>query len=372
MGVPPADRPVRWRRALLLGALAPLAWGLLHLARLDPDATERWYSRGLYRRVQVAQAWLHGWCPVSLSEVLLVLVAGWMMWRICRASRQVRRGVRTWRNLLGHAAGWTLSVVGIVAMAFQLLWGLNHARPKLADLHGLDVRPVQTEELRSLVWALHADAQLDRPPNTLLGAIAHVLAWDQATADEALSEAWLRAGTQHPYLEGPVVGVRGALGSRLLTWFGVSGIYSPFTGEPHVNTEMPRLAQPFTTCHEIAHQRGIAREDEANFVAWIVCNQSSEPYHRYSGNLLALSYALVAWYREHPELVRSEVRRMQPEVRKDLLLLWDFWDERRTTLTEVANETNDLFLKGQGQELGSRSYGRMVDLLIAWRRRPAE
>ena len=124
---------------------------------------------------------------------------------------------------------------------------------------------------------------------------------------------------------------------------------------------MPGVARPFTACHELAHQRGVAREDEANFVGWLVCSLSTEPAQRYSGSLLALSYALIAWFQVQPEPARARYLAMDPGVREDLAGLWGFWRARRTAVTDLARDANDLFLRGQGQELGRESYGRMVD-----------
>ena len=360
MRAPPEDRPVRWRRAFILAALAPGAWGLLHLARLDPWSTERLYTRGVFRGVQWAQSWLHRWWPFSLSELLLALLGLLCACRVVRAARLGARGLRTWRNLAGHATAQLLSAIGVLGLGFQLLWGLNHARPTLAELNGLQVRPVAAAEVQALVEDLHDSAARDRPPGEFPGP--------SSAEDDALDTAWLRAGELHPHLAGPRTVPRRAAGSRLLTWAGLAGIYSPLTGEPHVNGEMPNVARPFTTCHEIAHQRGVAREDEANFVGWLVCSLSTEPALRYSGSLLALSYALVAWYQEQPEPALAFYASMDPGVRGDLADLWDFWSARRSTMTDLARGANDLFLRGQGQEHGQRSYGRMVDLLVAWRR----
>ncbi len=59
------------------------------------------------------------------------------------------------------------------------------------------------------------------------------------------------------------------LNSKLLCYTGITGIYSPFTGEPNVNVAVPDIYIPFTTLHEMAHQRGYGSEDEANFLAYI-------------------------------------------------------------------------------------------------------
>ena len=59
--------------------------------------------------------------------------------------------------------------------------------------------------------------------------------------------------------------------SNLLCYTGITGIYSPFTGEANVNISSPDIYIPFTTLHEMAHQRGYASEDEANFLVYIAC-----------------------------------------------------------------------------------------------------
>ena len=69
---------------------------------------------------------------------------------------------------------------------------------------------------------------------------------------------------------------------------GLSGFYMPFTGEPNFNDAQPDFDLPYVIAHEKAHQRGFAREDEANFIAFLVCVNSTDPYLRYSGYLNAL------------------------------------------------------------------------------------
>jgi Protein of unknown function (DUF3810) len=353
----PFERPVRWRRALILAALGPAAWALLFLARLRPEWTERVYARGVYPAIRSCQAWIQQASPVSLTELGILVLAGWIGWRCLRGLRQVLRRERRMRNLLAHGLAWSLAAGGVAGLTFQLAWGLNHARPTLATLIGLSTGPASSAELAGLLVDLEVRAVADRAR------------LDSSPSDpESLRRAWARLGERLEWLTGKPIQPRSALASRLLTWAGLTGIYSPFTGEAHVNAELPLHARPFTAAHEVAHQRGIAREDEANFVAWLVCQQSLSAADRYSGQLLALSYALIAWHRVQPELARANFEGLHEPVRRDLAELWDFWSRRRTVLTNVAKQTNDLFLKGQGQAAGGRSYGRMVDLLIAYRR----
>ena len=58
-------------------------------------------------------------------------------------------------------------------------------------------------------------------------------------------------------------------------------------------------------------------------------------------------------------------------VQRDLKAIRDFWAAPSKTVQavrEVSSKVNDTYLKVQGQAQGVRSYGRMVDLLLAERR----
>jgi hypothetical protein len=68
------------------------------------------------------------------------------------------------------------------------------------------------------------------------------------------------------------------------------GIYTYFTGESNINVHYPDFNIPYTTAHEFAHQRGIARENEANFIAYLVCISSEDAYIRYSGSPIPMGF----------------------------------------------------------------------------------
>ena len=81
-----------------------------------------------------------------------------------------------------------------------------------------------------------------------------------------------------------------------MTYTHISGIYSFFTGEANLNTNYPDFVNVYTTAHEMAHQRGISREDEANFTAFLVCIESESTYVRYSAYLNMFEYLSSALY----------------------------------------------------------------------------
>jgi hypothetical protein len=135
-----------------------------------------------------------------------------------------------------------------------------------------------------------------------------------------------------------------------------------------VNATLPDWEIPFTSAHELAHQRGFAREDEANYVGYLACRAHPDRDFQYSGTFRAALYALSALAqvdRSSYGLLRGRVTAPQS---RDLAALAAWHRRYESRLGEVQERVNDAYLKTQGQADGVRSYGRMVDLLLAERR----
>ena len=160
------------------------------------------------------------------------------------------------------------------------------------------------------------------------------------------------------------------LSSTVMSRLGLTGIYSPFTIEANYNDHMPEYLKPFTMCHELAHVKGFMREDEANFIAYLACKGSPEPEFRYSGAMNALSYALNAYRREatRDEYI-SLIETLPVKAALDFVSNAEYWRGFRGGLTEFSSRANDTYLRLNAQADGVKSYGRMVDLLIAEYRR---
>jgi uncharacterized protein DUF3810 len=153
----------------------------------------------------------------------------------------------------------------------------------------------------------------------------------------------------------------------VLARLGISGIFMPFTGEANVDTTLPQWTLPFVAAHEVAHQRGFAREDEANFLAYASCTRHPDPTARYSAAMEASLYALGALRAVDAEAHRALEARRGPAVRRDLAALEEWRRRYESRAGAVNQKVNDAYLRAQGQD-GVTTYGRMVDLLIAERR----
>ncbi|MCB9916731.1 MAG: DUF3810 domain-containing protein [Planctomycetes bacterium] len=358
------------KRRLAAALLAwPLGFGALWAARLEPGLVERWYSRGLYPREATVLRSLAGVFPVSLSELLLAALVVAIALRALRSWRRWRTREAGLARLTFEAARDGLCAAGGLWLAFLVLWGFSHARQPYAWHVGLELREVSHDELVDLGRWLVGEVNRLRPevPDEAL-----LLQPGEDGVDPRLRAAYARLGERVPALAGGGMLLRKPLSAPLLSRLGITGIFSPFTGEAHVNDRTRPWLHLFSAAHELAHQKGFAREDEANWIAWQVCRASDDPALQYSVTLVALRFVLQALTETRGHEALALHARLSDAVLDDLESNRRYWREQRTALTDVAETVNDTYLKTTGSPAGVRSYGRMVDGLVAeWRARHA-
>ena len=156
------------------------------------------------------------------------------------------------------------------------------------------------------------------------------------------------------------------LTSRISSWMGFTGVYFPFSGESNINIEAPGPFIPQTICHELAHQKGVYAEQEANFVGIAAAIASGDPVYVYSGLLAGSVHLANALAAADAKLWRELVPLMSDEMRTDWNDNHAYWQQFEGKVEEVSSKVYDGYLKAQGQELGIRSYGACVDLLVEY------
>lgn len=340
--------------------LALLAWLLTLWAKANPFAVERIYSRGIYPSIARGFAWATQWLPVSLSELLLLALPIVVVVLVVLAVRRVI-GARLLLRVF-------VCLVSALYLAFTALWGLNYHRLPYSSIAGLDVHPSTAVELEALCQDLANQANRQR--EALMGD--STAAFSLAGRDAVLQKtdaAYALAGETYPWLLGGGLGnPKFAILSTPLAHMQVSGIFSPFTLEAHVTRQEADSLLGATACHEAAHLRGFAREDEANFISYLVCQASKDDYLMYSGTLLALIHAGNALHSADSARYQAVRQSYSAGVVADLQAYSDNWRPFEGKAAEVHQQVNDAYLKANGLEDGVRSYGRMVDLMLAMRR----
>ena len=156
---------------------------------------------------------------------------------------------------------------------------------------------------------------------------------------------------------------------RIMSYMRIGGFFSPWSLEAHYNGEMPAHRIPFIMTHELAHVAGHMREDEANFIAYLAARNSPCIDFNYSAAYSGIVYVLNALHGVVDRETYSELFAMLPDqIRRDMQANREFWRQFEGPVADMANRANDAYLRANRQADGVQSYGRMVDLLLAYYR----
>ena len=353
-----------WKHLWLL-LLFPLGLGLYTLAAAFPDFAE-WYALHPYHWISRGINWLTGLAPVSVAEILLyLLVLALLLWLIIGIFRLIKQRGRRLRRL-ARQISFFLCAASVIYFLFVILCGINYSRITFSESSGLPVQDSSVEELYELNVSLPEEvsslrAQLPEDQN---GVMESGFSSSKDKAEQArISYDTLQP--QYPTLFSGYSSPKPVLASRLMSWCDITGIFIPFTFEANVNVDVPEYSQPATMCHELSHLRGYMREDEANFIAYLACRNSENTEFRYSGAMLAFLHANNALYSADRELGQAVYSSLYEGVQRDFAYNSTYWKQFEGPVSEFSNTVNDSYLKANQQEDGVKSYGRMVDLLLA-------
>ena len=335
----------------------------LHLATRGNYALNRALSRGFVRPVHRFLARVTDVLPFSLAELIYaVVILGGLAAILFRIVRMIRR--REWARQV-YIIFMSLLTAGAVFYAgFCLLWGVFYYGDDFMAQSGLSREKISVEQLR-VVTAYFADLAneyADRVPRDERG----VCAVDRAEVLRQSPQVYGGLERQFPCLEGPAVRAKGVLCSRVMSLIDFTGFFFPFTGEANVNLDFPPSLFPATVAHELAHQRGVAKEQEANFVAVLACLDYGDPAYVYSAALLAYTHLGNALHDVDYAAWEEIYGGLSEPVRRDFAANRLYWQQFETPVQQVSNTVYEGFLKTYGDDRGMKSYDACVDLLTIW------
>lgn len=351
-----------WKKFLYL-LLIPLSFLLKWLMGTNPEFTENYYSRGIYPFIMQPLSRMIGLIPFSLAEILVIFLIIYILYSlISSVIKSIRH--RKWIYIVTFA-GFMAKLFSILFLLQTLLWGINYERLTFAQNAGIQVRESSVDELEELCKSLIHDANTLRDQVKLdqSGVMKNNGNFKDLTRRAPLG--YKEAQKEYPFLRGDYGRPKPVLLSRLMSHSNIIGIYTGITGEANIDIDITDMELPSTIMHEMAHQRGFAHEDEANFISYITCMAHPDIDFKYSGTMLALIHSMNALYNADPERYQMLMAEYGEGLLNDLRNQQQYWSQFQGPAKKVADKINDTYLKLHGEEDGVQSYGRMVDLLLA-------
>ena len=350
----------------------PIGLLFLILAKSSRDIAEYFFARGIYRGYGFIMSILDGFLPFSLAEWLLILFAvGVALYPVIVIIRVIRSKRK--RYALCDSIRLFFIATGIVFLWFMIGAGTNYYRYEFSEFSGLEVKNSSIDELYGLCEELIEKANAARAE---LGIEEGKTFRSSMTDRELFStcrEAMYKLSEDYDILDGFYPYAKPVLFSRAMSEFNITGVYFPWTVEANVNVDIPDYTKAYTACHELSHLRGFMREDEANYIGYLACINSDSAELRYSGYMLALVHTGNQLYYTDKEKYYELSPKYSEGVNLDFRENNAYWAEFKDTALSKAGETmNNTYLKINSVSDGTKSYGRMVDLLLAERRKRLE
>jgi hypothetical protein len=341
----------------------------------SPFFTEKIYGEHLFPFLTIGLRGLLGLLPVSLGDLLyamlvcLILYVGsrWIIRKI-----QNRQHPFQWKQLLKWS-GWLL-------FTYTLMWGLQYARSGLTEKWELPAFRYGKPELIELNQQLISSMNQLKSEISKKKATPESISWQTNTKQYYKSFTSSNTKTGLPDYSTPSVksslfnvwmskwGISSLFNVWMSKW-GISGYYNPFTAEAQINTTYPACMIPFSACHEVAHQLGIAREQEANLLALVVAESSTDNPLRYSAAFHLFLYANAQLVRVDSNAAYQLNKQINQEVKADFAEYSLFVQNNKSIVEPIVMWIYNQFLIQQGQVRGMNSYQDVVGLWLAYKRK---
>ena len=305
---------------------------------------------------------LTGILPFSLAEFFLIAIFPAAVIYIRYA---IKKRSYTWK-MVASVLSIPVSVVLLIFCLFVLNLGTGYRTPTLDTKLDFEHTEVTKENLQETAEYLVDNInKLSSEMNYGSDDFSN-MPYNFAQMNNKLLDAYDKFCEDYDVLTTFDSKLKPVLLSKPMSYMHTLGIYTFFTGEANININFPDYTIPYTSAHELAHQRGIAREDEANMIAFLVCMESDDPYIRYSAYLNMYEYVANALYRTSPEHYRKVNAKLNAKTKAEQIAYSNFFNQYRySSAGKVSSAVNDTFLKVQGTE-GEISYNLVVELTIAY------
>ena len=331
----------------------PIQYGILQILKTNPQWVQDYYTEGFYRIYFNIFNSVFSLIPFSLGDVFYILLVLLILRFVIRIFRKKIK--LEWRILFK-----VISFVSFVYFLFHISWGINYYKVPMHEQ--LEIKNDYTtqqlitfaEELAEKTNKIHKTITADSLP----------VKFDKSTS--YYKNLIFKDFDRIDFTPNSInhLSAKGSLISLPLTYMGFGGYLNPFTLEAQYNYKVPGYKLPTLIAHEMGHQLGYAKENEANFIGCFVNMNSENIEMKYAGYSYALRFCLNEIYRRSPEEFERLREKVNPGVLKNFNQITEFWESYENPMEPVFKTFYGNFLKVNNQPEGMKSYSYVVALLV--------
>ncbi len=361
MGFSVILKSMKNKRFFIFSGILLLLVVFIRLYSASSQRVENGFSNGIYPFLSTLLRHFFGWLPFSLGDILYGTFIIWTLWKLVKGTCAIFKKRLTWKGF-GRSCLKTLAILLSIYVVFNLFWGINYNRKGIASQLQLKMEAYSPEDLKNMNALLLE--KLNASKRSLLYRHEDYPSSQQLFAK--VQEAYAALDSVYPFLQYHTPSIKPSLWGWLGNYVGFTGYYNPFTGEAQVNTSVPAFIQPYTSCHEVAHQLGYAKEMEANFVGYLAASASKDTLLRYSVYLDLFLYSNRNLYSSDSLAAKEFAKGLLPEVKTDIKAWRDFNLRHKSPFEPVFRWLYGKYLQGNQQPQGILSYDEVTGFLIAY------
>ena len=322
---------------------------------------ETFYSTNFYKFFSIFLRFLFGWIPFSIGDILYLSAGCWILWKVIKNCALILKR-RFSKELFFKKLSKLVLLSGGIYIVFNIFWGLNYDRKTIAAQMDLPSIIYDTANLKVIQQLLLK--KVNESKQILIDK--NVVYPKNNELFQRAKTCYAEACVEYPFIQYDAASIKSSFFGKMGDYLGFTGYYDPFTGEAQVNTTVPKFLLPYITLHEMGHQLGYAKEDEANFSGYLAAANSSDTLFRYSTYLDLFLYANREVFYFDSTASKLAARQLIPAVKTDLQE-WRLFNARYTSVIEPAiSWLYGKYLQVNKQPKGLRSYNEVIATLMAY------
>jgi Protein of unknown function (DUF3810) len=344
-----------------------LLFELLKVFSGNKEAVEMYYSTSWYASFATYHRALFAWLTFSVGDVLYTIAICYLLVKIYFFGRALcsQEGRKLLKANWKASATKTFNIILVVFLLFNILWGLNYNRIGIAEQLNLTKEKYTLEDLKAINFLLVQ--KINENKLALLSKNENTITTNEMFLKTKM--AYDSAAIKYPFLAYRNPSIKKSMFSMFCNYAKIYGYYNPFTAEANINVDVPAFTQPYTTCHEVAHQLGYAKEMEANFVGYFAAKSSGDAYFKYSTYTDLFSYANNTLYYADTSAAFACSKLLLPAVVKDFKERRKFNNAHGGPLEPFIRMIYGKFLEQNEQPLGILSYNEVTSFIIGYYKR---
>ncbi len=331
----------------------------IHIYSQNDTRVETTYSTLVYPVIAELLRSISGLASFSIGDIIYLMFFLGMIWYAIGFIKSIIFIKSSKADLIKKS--WiAVFLICMFYIVFNFLWGINYNRRGITAQLELTSGKYDTAQLKmiNLLLLKKVNATKDSVVNK------KIILSDNPILFKTAKEAYESASLTYGFMKYEHPSVKSSIWGWLGNYLGFTGYYNPFTGEAQVNTTIPDFLRPYVACHEIAHQLGYARENEANFVGYLAAKSSDNYLLQYSAYLDLFIYANRALYMFDSTSSMRLRDQLSAPVKKDVKEWRDFIISHENPIEPLITLWYGVFLKNNQQPMGIMTYDEVTGLLI--------